>query len=239
MRTYKPRKSTKPRRKAAPRRRAAKKFPKSTGLANNFANVIETYQAAVDIEAGQAYSLAPKLRSFPRASAVGSNFQFYRCSKVEYKFEPYYNTFQDTSGGATVPQLFWVMNRNGTQPTTLSIPWFQEQGVKPHKLIKDYVISYKPNTLVQLNNNVVSPPAQTSVAEAWDKWINTFEVQSGNYVLNDDCEFQGHVMMVDEKISTPTTAVARMTITAHWEFDKPYTTAPQVGDPGVSETIKL
>jgi len=244
MRTYKPKtkRSTKPKSRAV---KATKKWgkPATTSYSQNYASSVESYQTTVDLAPNQAYALAPTLSQFARSRSISENYQFYRCSQLEFKFEPLFNTYQDISGGSSVPQLFWLMNRSGTQPNVINTDWLQAQGAKPHKLTSNYVIKYAPSTLAISSASNVAPVGSANLAYVpkWKQWLNTYTEATlgGAETLNDAISQMGHLMIINQEHDNNPDAVARMTVTAKWEFNKPYLVPPQAGDPGVTEPIAL
>ena len=142
-------------RKSRPRRAPARRGRKSampktaTGGAGQRASIVETIELA-DLTPNTAHASVFCLSQFPRAATVASNFAFYKAAKVIWSYEPLYNTFQDEAGGASVPYLYTVMNRQQTTvPVVSVIPWsranIQATGARPQKLSKKITISYRPN----------------------------------------------------------------------------------------------
>lgn len=241
----KKRNTTKPRRRRVARKMRVprSKFGRSTTSASkdNYACSVESYQTLVDIMPNQAYAIAPTLSQFARSIKIASEYQHYRCVSVHTKFEPLYNVFQDASGNVSVPQLFYQMNRSGTQPAVLSLKWFEENGSKPMKLTADKVIKYKPNTLVMgsaPSGGVSSLVGGSSIA--WDKWINSYtDASDGTETINYAVPFFGHLFWIDQAITNSSSPVARLVITTKWEFNKPYVVPPSGTDEGASLTVRL
>jgi len=86
------------------------------------------------------------LNQFGRAQAIGAFFKFYKAAKVEWSFEPLYNTFQEgsTSPNAGLPYLYSVMNRTQSK-TAMLLQDFQACGARPQKFVKKITKSFVPN----------------------------------------------------------------------------------------------
>jgi hypothetical protein len=146
--------------------------PRSLGVIPQYCRIQETVDQ-IELIANESYAGIFQLSSFKRASAVATNFRFYRPAKVIWTYEPKFNTFQQSATGDTIgmPYLYIAMNR--TQDNNIAtLEDIQAQGSRPMKFSSKKVISYVPNWcspgLMLLNNNQVSVPgggtAVTAVA---------------------------------------------------------------------------
>jgi hypothetical protein len=93
---------------------------------------------------------ALSLNSFDRAARMATLFRWYKCEKVEYTYQPIFNTYQASSTGYSIPYLYHVMNRTGTQDV-YDVNDFKAMGSMPHRLSKPLKITYKPNWLLAGN----------------------------------------------------------------------------------------
>jgi len=131
-------------------RKGKTRFPKTaTGGSGQRATIVETIELQ-DLVPNLVKASTFCLSQFPRAATVAANFAFYKAAKVVWNYEPLYNTFQDTAGGASVPYLYTVMNRQQQKvPQNPLIPWdrrnIQATGAMPQKLSKKISVSYRPN----------------------------------------------------------------------------------------------
>lgn len=110
-----------------------------------FAKVIETIQVN-DGLSGNPYGRQFALSQFPRACNIATNYKWYKATKVTWTYQPLFNTFQENLTGPSVgkPQIYFSMNRSqDTVYQTLSD--FQAEGSQPQTLVKNKVITYKPN----------------------------------------------------------------------------------------------
>jgi len=142
-----------PRRRPARRNRRSGANSKSMNAQNQHASVIETVDYE-DLSGNTGYGAVFTLNDFTRAPVVATQYRWFRAKKVEWIYQPYYNTFQEqaTDSGAVIPHILSIMNRNQTFTTSGSIgtpvitkQLLEEMGAKPIKFTKDITISYKPN----------------------------------------------------------------------------------------------
>jgi len=188
------------------------------------------------------------LADFPRSTEIAANYQFYRCVKLEWKYESLYNVFGGTTqvidastGGAitpvasdTLPQLYFQMNRTGNQlPKTLAM--LQEMGAKPFPFVRNKTIAYKPNTLLQMSQGSLSgntTPFAVQSKLSFNDWIPS-EDSTGTANKDDglsrEVPYFGHDLYIDQIVAgntnatapTPLKTIARVSVVAHWEFKLP------------------
>jgi len=136
---------------------------------------------STDIYSNQAYSQTFALDMFYRASQIAPNFKFYRAKSVKWEYQPYYNTFQAQSSGASVaaPYLYMTMNRTqdaAWQTTQVPKLAIQAMGAKARKLMNTVVQKYVPNwcspglTAVGINSSNLAVNAV---------WSNGVKIQKG------------------------------------------------------------
>jgi len=141
-----PRSARRSKRKSSGKRRGRgrqhKKADISMSYHANKASIVETFDV-FDLSGNTPYNAQFSLSQFNRALVVASQYQWYRATKVEWSYEPFYDTFQDGITPATVPQLFWQMNRSG-ENNVGSRADLERMGAIPKKFTKNIVIAYKP-----------------------------------------------------------------------------------------------
>lgn len=87
-----------------------------------------------------------QLMDYPRAVQVAQAYQHYRIKKVTLTFKPSSDTF--AVGGATKPRLYYMVDKSGGVPTTITLEGLKEMGAKPKDLDeKDLVVSWRPSVL--------------------------------------------------------------------------------------------
>lgn len=132
-------------RKAAPRRRKGKGVRRSRPRAGvkQMARITETIEfnkLAPNLVQACTFHIA----QFQRARTLAANFRWYKPTKVTWKIEPQFGTFQAVPGGPTVPYLYQLMNR--TQDASfMTLSDMLTQGARPTKLINTKSLSYRPN----------------------------------------------------------------------------------------------
>jgi len=109
------------------------------------ASIRETIELS-EMTPNTTYQYIFSLNQFGRAQAIGAFFKFYKAAKVEWSFEPLYNTFQEGNSGpsAGLPYLYTVMNRTQSK-TSMLLGDFQACGSKPIKFAKKITKSFVPN----------------------------------------------------------------------------------------------
>jgi len=202
---------------------------------NNYAKVVETIEWQ-DLSSNTMYGFEVSLQDTTRALALAPQFQWYRITAVNWKYETVYDTYQAPSGLAlgagtvtpTIPQLYRLMNRAGTyQATTLQE--LAEQGAKPFKFTKNVNMKYKPNTLVTTSyagvNNEGGDTLAQSYASKFNQWLPTATATGGAAPLNawQQIPYYGHQCYFDQDITEgqDSQKVAKVTVSLVVEFKNP------------------
>lgn len=107
----------------------------------------------------------------PRAAGVATAYQHYRIKKITLIFRPNYDTY--TPGGTTVPYLYYMINKSGSIPTTITLAAMKSMGAKPVRLDdKTIKISWRPSVLTQTGDtNVASGEAYSQYRIS--PWLST------------------------------------------------------------------
>lgn len=206
-----------------------------TSVSKQSAHICESYEVE-DLLCNTSYQSTLDLSYFPRSQAIGTNFQEYKITKLEYQFEPLFNTFQEGLAVInTVPQLLWYVDRTGTT-TAWSKAQFEKMGVLPKKYISNMKMTFKPNTLVVSANSAILPqpalttdlsfnysPAQ-SVQIQFNKWFSTqYDATlvttnpSGAYPT----AWYGCKFLIDQQQGEVALPVGRLTVKAWISFRGP------------------
>lgn len=163
--------------KRAPRRRVPRTFNQP-----EWASCTETVRASVpgaeDNTLNTNVMYGPgvvNLSVYKRASAIAANFQQYRITGVTFRFTPRFDTFPATTNLASaisVPYLYYMVDKQGSIRTTVTLPQLQQMGAKPHRFDdKTLVVKYRPGV------SLVSSAAQTTQningVVKISPWINT------------------------------------------------------------------
>jgi len=88
------------------------------------------------------------LADYQRPQEVAHAYKYYRASKCEITFIPYYNVSQTQTGvGARLPQLYMSVDRVGNQWIAPTETEMLERGITPKVFNKKHRLSFKPNLL--------------------------------------------------------------------------------------------
>lgn len=103
----------------------------------------------------QMYSvIATNLSQFQRASAIAANYQFYKIKQVKLTLKLAYDTYQQAPGGASRPNLYFMLDKSGSVPTNPTLAALKAMGARPHAFDnKQFTITWTPSVL----NEVLSP----------------------------------------------------------------------------------
>ena len=227
------------RRAMAPRRRRFARRYNSNDVSGgpNTAKVVETL-ANVDLTCNTPYIFLKAGISGPRASAVAPQFGLYRIARITYKINPLYDTYTSTAPGgnaiASVPHLYWKMNRYADAPAVWDGDFLRQQGCKPHRLDdKTVTISYKPNILL-----AQSAAGSDSGQVKMTPWLSTDTAPDDQVFALSTTEHQGHLMYIENAVSgaPEEVRVAKMDVTIVYEFKNPR--AISVPSPSSVATVK-
>lgn len=215
-------KKSAPRRRAPVRRRRAVRNPNTLGGPNT-CKIVETLPTQT-ILANTPYIVSVGGITGARAQAVAQQFGLYRIAKIMYKFKPAYDTFNSAiaggNGPATVPTLYWKMNRYADAPAYFTSSDLKTLGSKPIRFDdKQVSVAYRPNILT----GIVSG-GDNSGSVKMTPWLNTDQApDTSNFVIS-DTEHYGHFHLVECAMNgTGSTAVGSFDVTIIYEFKNPRT----------------
>lgn len=173
-------------RKSVPRRRAPirRRRPQRRLPSNvpEWASCSDVREGAA-LESNQMYGPSIfNLSQFPRAAAIARNFQQYRVTKVKYTFKPLFDTFIATTNQAsqiTVPYFHFMIDKNGSLPTTTTIDTLRAMGSKPRRFDdKSIVVQWSPGYPISSENSVagtLDPLSKSYISP----WLNTNDTAGG------------------------------------------------------------
>lgn len=121
------------------------------------------------------------LAQFDRLSAIARCYQYYRITKIEMKFKPYWDTFISTGGaGSTgsVPYLHWLVDTGEVLlPTAGAVGFNQirDAGAKPIRFDeKTVTIGWRPRVpQVTLADSSALPALSYAMATKLSPWLPT------------------------------------------------------------------
>lgn len=177
--------------KAMRRRRVGVLNQKKT---DNYATIEETFSAG--LTAGNTYNIYVQLNDLVRAQVLAKAYQYYRITKVVFKFKPLYDTFS-TLGPSTIPQLYFMYDRSNTLPF-LTAPQFEQVGVKAIRFDDKMVHKVlRPAVIGEANGNL---PADYRISP----WLPCNTDTTGGYTLS-AVEHQGVVALITKMYPTDAT----------------------------------
>jgi len=149
--------------------RVARRVPRS--IATNTASVKECYSIAVpdgQVAFGRNFSLAQP--SFDRSQTVAQAYQEYRIKYIKLTFRPSSDTFQPIVGNS-IPQLYYMIDKTNSIPTTADSGTFYSMGSRPHRFDdKNIVVAWKPTTIV----SAYTGPATSTASQVQERpWLST------------------------------------------------------------------
>lgn len=152
------------------KRPAYRKVPRS--IATNTAAVRENYSVPVNDGTVTFFSTALNQAVFNRAQAVAQNFQQYRIKYVKLIFKPAADTFAPTAGNQ-IPQLYFLMNKAQSIPTTATVQSMLDMGTRPVRFDdKNIIRAYKPTVLLGADTTAVGA-ATVASRVLTTPWLST------------------------------------------------------------------
>lgn len=148
----------------------------------------ETVLVAVNNTSGESVGAVMNfcLADFQRPQEVAHAYKYYRASKVEMTFIPYFNIAQTTGANASrLPQLYYSVDRLSNRWIAPTESEMLERGISPKLFTKKRKLVFKPNLLQELALETVQPasgggaPLGIQVAQfqnataVFDKWLPT------------------------------------------------------------------
>lgn len=216
----------------------------ATAGKGQYATITETVSGP-DLSSNTMYSNWINLSRYPRASVMASQFQFYKCSKVIYTYEPLYNTFIGDNDATTYSKPYFLSVMNRIQDNQgITYPQLLQTGARPQTFTSKKVVSYKPNwcspgliSVSQDTAGAVNGIVQQGLKVQYGWLASTAQLQSAaNQELtfppvNDSVAapvavkvsantviYNGHTHYLYQAEPGTQIPAAKLTITAVWEF---------------------
>lgn len=181
-----------------PRRRPVRKMMKRRGVGrpkgkrtSDYAKVVEiqeTQLLAVNNAAGESVGAVMNfcLADYQRPQEVAHAYKYYRASKCEIMFIPYFNIAQTGAAAATrLPQLYYSVDRLSNRWIAPTETEMLERGISPKLFTKKRKLMFKPNLLQELaletnqpaegggNGIGVDVVGFQNATAVFDKWLPT------------------------------------------------------------------
>lgn len=114
-----------------------------------------------------------QLSTYDRAVAVASAYQHYRIKKITFRFRPTADTY--AQGGPSKPYLYYMIDKSGSVPTTITLEGLKRMGAKPIAFDEKQIsISWRPSFLQDTAVNaagLASQPNKYTISP----WLSTNE----------------------------------------------------------------
>lgn len=172
------------------------------------------------------------LAQCPRLIEIAGAYRYYKITKVEYRYENYFNMAQyaaTATGGQTIPNMYWVMDRQGIFPYE-SLVQLQDLGLKGTKFTTTRKITYVPS--VQQPTNLTAGATTVEVSRAVKPgWFPTADAGDPAGTQWSSISHFGHSDFFDNEGIAGSSQISQLTCTVWAEFKEPAipTTAPPSG----------
>lgn len=148
----------------------------------------ETSLVAVNDAAGESVGAVMNfcLQDFQRPQEIAHAYKYYRASKCEITWIPYYNIAQTGGALATrMPQLYYTVDRLSNRWIAPTENEMLERGVSPKLFTKKHRLMFKPNLLQEISLQTAQPADGTgqplgidlagfqNATAVFNKWLPT------------------------------------------------------------------
>lgn len=196
-RVVRKRRAGKPKRMMRKRRGVGRAYVKRSSDYAKCVEIQETPLIAVNNAGGDSVGAVINfcLQDYQRPQEIAHAYKYYRASKCEITFIPYFNLAQTTgAAGTRLPQMYMTVDRLSNRWIAPTETEMLERGVSPRLFTKKMKLAFKPNLLQELSLETNQPgdggnnPLGVNVAgfqnatAVFDKWLPT--QQSFGYQAN-------------------------------------------------------
>lgn len=187
--------------------------------------------------ANQMYTLMnTTLDQFIRAPTVAQGYQFYRIRRITLKVKPQFDTY--FSGGPNSygkPKLYYMLDKSGSLPTTVTLEMLKQMGAKPHNLDeKPQIISWAPSVLTADLNNTAPVSTQASQYKI-SPWLSTSANTIGTVWNPSSVDHLGVYWYVESTSFGGTGGLPyQLDIEVQFEFKKPLINAAGTTTPAIA-----
>lgn len=139
--------------KRVPRKRVGKAGAKRTSDYAKCVEIQETKMVSANDASGNSTGAVVNfcLADYQRPQEIAHAYKYYRASKCEITFIPYFNVAQTGGAGATqLPQLYMAIDRLSNRWISPSENECLERGITPRLFNKKQRLSFKPNLLQEI-----------------------------------------------------------------------------------------
>lgn len=130
------------------------------------------------------------INDFPRAVDISRSYQEYRISGITLRFKPDFTVFNfDTSAAPQqMPYLYYMLDKNGSIPSTITLEGLKQMGARPYKFSTDVrTVTWRPSALVDMYNTAgatasgykISPWLSTNASPVGGTWSPSLVAHQG------------------------------------------------------------
>jgi len=99
-----------------------------------------------------------QIADFQRATAVAKGYQQYRITNIKMRFKSSWDTFSSQAGGYQKPYFYYMLDKTGSVPSSITLEGLKQMGAKPRVLDeKAIVVSWRPTILGDVATNIIGP----------------------------------------------------------------------------------
>lgn len=119
------------------------------------------------------------LSTYDRAVQIAQAYQYFRIKGVKLTLKIGYDTYQAGAGAATRPNLYFMIDKGQTIPSTVTLESLKQMGARPLRCDeKPKSLTFTPAVLQDVNTIGGAFPSQYKVSP----WLNTNQANLGAFV---------------------------------------------------------
>lgn len=212
-------KSTKPRKASKPRKARSGNVPEWASLSE---------KRSLAVAGGFVYNtmysnMNTCLADYVRAPIVGSAYQHYRIKKIALTIKPPFDTFSsEATTGYGKPFVYYMIDKAGAIPTTITLEGLKGMGAKPHALDeKPFTTSWAPSVLNEVLTAGGGAPTNQGASYKISPWLNTSSQSVNTAWAASGVDHLGIYWYVSAPNYSGTPPAYQVEIEVQFEFKKP------------------
>lgn len=157
----------------------------------------------------------------PRAVQVAKAYQFYRIKRIAVTFKPLYDTFAGVAGNMSKPNLYYMIDKSGSIPTTITLEGLKQMGARPHQLDeKNFTVAWAPSVIESAMFIGGAPATGAPAKYQISPWLNTnADVSNPGAWVASGIDHLGLHWYIDQLISTGYAYTCEVEV--QFQFKKP------------------
>lgn len=170
--------------KAKPKKAGKRRAPRRTNNISEYASA--SVKETIVPQGGSAFVVNTMydlhnitLSTYDRAVQIAQAYQYFRIKGVKLTLKIGYDTYQAGAGAATRPNLYFMIDKGQTIPTTVTLESLKQMGARPLRCDeKPKVLSFTPAVLQDVNTIGGAFPSQYKISP----WLNTNQANLGAFI---------------------------------------------------------